>query len=80
MAALSIDCLCGKVLACLGQQVNLLEEVIEQSVYSLGKYGESYSILTQCRKYIDQVRVVALHRRMPTRISALTLRDACLLS
>lgn len=41
-------------------QVTLLEEVIEESVYSLGRYGESYSILTQCRKYIDQVHLPLL--------------------
>lgn len=45
-------------------EVNLLEEVIEESVYSLGRYGESYSILTQCRKYIDQ-EIRAINNQLP---------------
>ena len=29
-------------------------QVVEESVYALGTYGEAFSILRQCRKYIDQ--------------------------
>jgi len=36
------------------EEVSYLEEVVEESVYALGTYGEAFSILRQCRKYIDQ--------------------------
>lgn len=45
-------------------EVNYLEEVIEESVYALGKFGESYSILSQCRKYIDQ-EIRATNNQLP---------------